>query len=235
VPPTKSRAQERIEELALERRVAVDAAEYWRQQALQNMRLPVQPETPAATPEPKLEDFDYDGEKWQAAWKTWQASSIEKTVAGTIEQTLRERQSRERQQQIETEWEARRTAFRAKVPDYDVTTANPNLPITPAMAKVIKSSDRGPEIAYHLGKNPVEAARIARLEDPVEQAEALGRLYNRVVTSPAPPKTTSAPPPPTAGKAGASPGVPLDAIESVDDWMKRRREQLISQRKVVRR
>jgi len=72
------------------------------------------------------------------------------------------------------------------------------LPITETMADVIAESDKGPEIAYYLGKNQTELRDIARMP-PIQAARALGQLEGRLSrstskkrsTAPAPPKTLS--------------------------------------------
>ncbi len=76
-------------------------------------------------------------------------------------------------------WTETTTEFRRKVPDFDAVAHNPNLTVTPIMADAIRKSGRGAEIAYFLGKNPAEAARIASLP-PVSQATAIARLETRV-------------------------------------------------------
>ena len=60
-------------------------------------------------------------------------------------------------------WAESTADFREKVPDFDAVVHNPNLTVTPVMADAIRESGRGAEIAYYLGKNPAEAARIASL------------------------------------------------------------------------
>ena len=65
------------------------------------------------------------------------------------------------------------------MPDFDAVAHNPSLTVTPIMADAIRESSRGAEIAYFLGKNPAEAARIASLS-PVSQATAIARLEARV-------------------------------------------------------
>jgi hypothetical protein len=76
-------------------------------------------------------------------------------------------------------WIEATATFREKAPDFEEIAHNPNLAITPAMADAIRESSRGPEIAYYLGKNPAEAARIAGLP-PVSQAAAIARLEARI-------------------------------------------------------
>ncbi len=82
-------------------------------------------------------------------------------------------------------WTEAAAGFRQKVPDFDAVAHNPNLTVTPVMADAIRESSRGAEIAYYLGRNPAEAARIASLA-PVSQATAIARLETRVCAAPQP-------------------------------------------------
>jgi hypothetical protein len=92
-------------------------------------------------------------------------------------------------------------------PDFDSVTTNPDLTITPAMAQVIVDSDIGPEVAYHLGTNPQEAARIAALPQHRQAAE-LGKLEAKLSQpAPAPAPTRNPPPPPPQTVAGLSAGI----------------------------
>ena len=90
--------------------------------------------------------------------------------------------------------------FSQDAPDFHQVAGNPSLPITPDMAKEIMDSDFGPQIQYHLGKNPREAARISQLP-PSRQIREIGRLEAEV-SRPAPKRVTQAPAPikPVAGK-----------------------------------
>ena len=76
-------------------------------------------------------------------------------------------------------WAESTAGFREKAPDFDAVVHNPSLTVTPVMADAIRELSRGAEIAYYLGKNPAEAARIASLP-PVSQATAIARLETRV-------------------------------------------------------
>jgi hypothetical protein len=103
----------------------------------------------------------------------------------------------------EAAWAEATAAFRAKAPDFDQVAHNPNLPVTPVMADAIRESKKGAEIAYWLGKNPSEAARIAALP-PVSQATAIARLESRVAGSPS--AVSRAPEPLGPLKGSGSPG-----------------------------
>lgn len=96
---------------------------------------------------------------------------------------------------------------RTKYEDFEQVAYNPKLPISNAMAETIQASDVGPDIAYYLGSNPKEAARIASLNSPILQAKEIGRIEAKIASEPILRKTTSAPPPiaPISGRSSGSP------------------------------
>lgn len=111
---------------------------------------------------------------------------------------------RETAQELAAEaYQARVDVAVQKFPDYHAVTGNPGLHITPAMAEVILDSDLGPDIAYHLGKNPSEAVKIARL-NPASQAAALGRLEAQISAPKPTKKPAPAPVEPVGGKSTAA-------------------------------
>lgn len=89
-----------------------------------------------------------------------------------------------------------------KYSDFEDIVSDPDLPITQAMAEVLAESEVGADLAYYLGKNPKEAARIARLP-AISAARELGKLEAKLPTLAAP-AVSKAPPPvtPTKGAAG---------------------------------
>lgn len=123
------------------------------------------------------------------------------------ERTLR----RNRQEQVDNEREAAKElameAFaaseglaRTKYADYDAVTRNPSLPITESIIEVVADEENGPDVLYHLGKNPQLAAEIARM--PVaRQARELGKLAAQVSAPKASPKQPPKPVKPVNGMA----------------------------------
>jgi hypothetical protein len=161
-PKRKHWAHDRIDTLTRQRYEAERQAEYWKQRATQS----VDPNT-----------LDY-----------------EEGIAERVAQRHRQEQAdtaKETAGQLAVEaFNYRETIAREKFADYDTVTRNPNVAITPVMAEVIRDSDVGPDLAYHLGMNTAEAARIAALP-PARQAVELGKLEARVTA----PKTLPAQPP----------------------------------------
>lgn len=119
-----------------------------------------------------------------------------------IEQDRLNSQSESLKKSIAETFQLRVDAAKDLYSDYEVVAQNPALPITDDMAEVIMDSEQGPDIAYHLGKNPQEALRIAKLSK-TRQAVEIGKLEDRL-SKPAPIKKP--PPAPINPVSGSSIG-----------------------------
>ena len=87
-------------------------------------------------------------------------------------------------------WHARRKEASGRYTDYEAVAESPKTPMSVPMTHAIVNSKFGPDIAYWLGQNRDEAARIAAMPNPIRQALAIGRVEARVrrslATGPAP-------------------------------------------------
>lgn len=163
-PKRKHWAHDRIDELTRQRREAERRAEYWKARAGQAV-------------DPNSLDYEEGiAERVAQRHRQEQADTAKETVGQLAAEAFNYRE----------------TVAREKFADYDAVARNPNVPITPAMAEIIQDSDVGPDLAYHLGKNLTEAARIAAL--PLSrQAVELGKLEARITAPKALPKQPPAP------------------------------------------
>lgn len=171
-PRKKHWAHERIDELTRQRREAERSAEYWKAKAAQTV---------------DVDSLDYEegiAERVQQRTRKEQAETASSSATMLAQEAFGYRE----------------TIAREKFADYDTVARNPSVPITPAMAEIIRDSDLGPDIAYHLGKNVQEAAKIAALPAN-RQAVELGKLEARL-SAPRPlPKQPPAPVQPVSGIA----------------------------------
>jgi hypothetical protein len=110
------------------------------------------------------------------------------------QELIAQRENAKRQAEIVEAYHEREEEVRNKYDDFDQVAYNPQLRVTDVMAETIRASDIGPEIAYHLGSNPKEADRIARLS-PYLQAKEIGRIEAKLADAPPVKKTSSAPAP----------------------------------------
>lgn len=169
-PKKKHWAHERIDELTRQRREAERQAEYWKSRASQTV---------------DVDSLDYEegiAERVQQRTRQEQAETAQTSAAMLAQEAFSHRE----------------LMAREKFTDYDAVTRNPSVPITPAMAEIIRDSDLGPDLAYHLGKNVTEAAKIAALPAN-RQAVELGKLEARLSAPKPLPKQPPAPVQPVSG------------------------------------
>lgn len=206
--------QKRISELTAQLRQA--------QRELEAARA--KPETPQADePAPKRDQFD-DYEAYLEAHTRWVARSEAQSIKQAADAEYQRRIADRERDAREGDWQAKVETFREDHPDWDAVALNPALPITAEMAETLRELDNGPEVAYHLGKNPELVDRLAGMSDRKAALE-LARLSERLVTQV---KRTSAAPKPiepvrSTGRANVD---PLSEKLSIDEWVKNRRKQV---------
>lgn len=122
------------------------------------------------------------------------------------EELLARREAELQQRALLDAYHEREEAARDKYDDFEMVAYNPELPVTEAMARAIQASDIGPDVLYHLGSNPKDAARISRL-DPILQAREIGKIEAQLGAAPPVKKTSSAPAPiaPVTARTTGSP------------------------------
>jgi hypothetical protein len=241
----RSRAQERIEELVAERNALRKYGEYLLSQVESSRKAPKgeQESRPVAAEvndelAPTLESADYDPVKLNTLQNEW----IQKQVDKRVNSAVRQIEVRQSEVAIRQAFDQRTAEFKKTTPDFDTILANPALPqLAPEAARVVIKSENGPAIAYHLGRNPDLAERIARM-DAVDQAAAIGRLEGQLTkvtqkepstTTKAPVKVasvTKAPPPPKPVSGGTSPVQKDSALMSMEDWVANERSKKLSER-----
>jgi hypothetical protein len=116
---------------------------------------------------------------------------------------------------------------RAKFPDFD-DVVNDGVPITDPMVDAVLQHEMGPDIAYHLGSNPSEASRIARLS-PAGQLMELG-LIAASLRTPVKPPVSQAPKPIKPLTTGSSASPTSKDEESMDAYAARRAKELAAER-----
>lgn len=214
-----NRVQERIDELRRKAGESEREAAYWRgvaEAAKPKEAAPAPAEDPG---KPKAADFEtYD-------------EYIEKLTDWKIEQREAAQSAKQQQEAQASTWQQRAAAAKAAMPDFDSVLSSSRAPMTQAMAEVIRGSEHGPALAYHLAKNPAEAERLAGLS-PHAAAHALGVIEARLSTPTAAPvtppkKVTSAPPPPsTVGSGRSFEGDPANMSQrDYEAWANAQRKQ----------
>lgn len=180
------------------------------------------PEQVVPADKPKPEAFKTT-EEYVEAVAEWKADQVIQKREAERQQKEAERRQVESAQALEAQWHESVSKAEDKYDDFAQVTNNPQLPISPVMAQAIKASPVGAEVAYYLGKNPDEAARIAKLPAFLAVKE-MGKVEAKVEAAPpeAPKKPSAAPAPikPLNGKAGAGSAPETTDPKSLDWYQK---------------
>lgn len=185
------------------------------------------PDAPRTDQPPRLDAFE-SYEQWVEAVADYRAEKRFRDLQRQDEE--RQVQERERLAAVErrTTYETNVAKAEQRYSDYHDVTAE--MPVTPTMAAFLMGHDKGPDIAYYLGRSPDEAMRIALL-DPVKQGYELARLEAKLATPQQSAKAvTSAPEPinPVRPRASTPSGDP--AKMTMGEYAVWRKKQMREQR-----
>ena len=128
----------------------------------------------ALGPKPKLEEFDYDADRFEQALDAWHERKRQHDL-----ETERVRQAEQTQQQA---WQAKLEGYskakaELKVRDYEDAEAIAQEVFNVTQQGVIlQGADNPALVIYALGKNPKKAAELAKNTDPVKFAFAVAKL-----------------------------------------------------------
>ena len=123
---------------------------------------------------PKLEEFDYDADRFEQALDAWHERKRQHDL-----ETEKVRQAEQAQQQA---WQAKLEGYgkakaELKVRDYEDAEAIAQEVFNVTQQGVIlQGADNPALVIYALGKNPRKAADLAKINDPVKFAFAVAKL-----------------------------------------------------------
>ena len=192
----KKSAQQRINEITKARYEAERLAAYWKGIAegsrSQTQQIP-EPAARESAARPNLADFP-DYETYIEALTDWKTTQkVAEVVHHQQAATVQERQQAEALE-LARGWAGKQESARKSIPDYDEVLGGAETVVAPYVTDAILTSDRGPEVAYHLAKNPALAEKLNRLS-PIAAAREIGRIEAALEKS-SPGTSRSAPPPP---------------------------------------
>jgi len=194
------------------------------------LRLQEQASKPApeADKAPKEEDFGGDWGKYIAATAAYEAAKAVKGSLDADRKTANEAKVTELRSEILSDFEERTEAFKAKATDFEDVIGeyvNKGGKFSDVVRELVMESDLGPQLTYHLAKNPAVANKLNSLS-PLQAAKEFARLED---TLSKPSKATQAKPPITPPKGGAStsidPATGPDDMEAFATWLKKDQSQ----------
>jgi len=137
---------------------------------------------PTVGPKPKLEDHDYDTDRYETALESWYAQKATADKA--------ERESQRQAEEAQKAWQAKLDGYgkakvELKVRDYDEAehTVMETLNVT-QQGVVLQGAENPALVVYALGKNPKRAKELASIADPVKFAFAVAKLEAQLKVTP---------------------------------------------------
>jgi hypothetical protein len=123
---------------------------------------------------PKLEDFDYDADKFESALTDWFERKRQADTEANKLQQAEQAQKQAWQEKLEGYGNAK---AELKVRDFeDAEAVAQELFNITQQGVVLQGADNPALVIYALGKNPKKAAELAKIEDPVKFAFAVAKL-----------------------------------------------------------
>lgn len=178
-----------------------------------------------------LADFDYN----EADYQQYIFDQAERRAEAAVNRRLAQEQPAEVNQDA-VKFSNAETKFAAEHDDYHDVVYDPTLRISPDMRDYVQASEIGPELVYHLGKNPDIAMDIASLP-PALVGRELGKIEDGLMKAKVKPKEVSKAPPPPKGDLGGGTAAP--SIKTTDpssdklsdqEWFAKEEARLAKQR-----
>jgi hypothetical protein len=161
----------------------------------------------AAAQAPKEADFNGDYAAYDRAQRAFEVKQAIREADAERDTETRARVQAEIAQERAAIYRERVQEVIEVIPDFEKVISAANVPIRDEVADLIQESEKGPQLAYHLAKNPAQLRELNRMS-PLSAAREIGRLEARL-SLPTPKTTTKAPAPVTSVKGGAKPAPQL--------------------------
>ena len=154
---------------------------------------------PTLSAKPKLEDHDYDTDRYETALESWykQKDAVESA----------KRQQQQQAEEHQRTWQAKLDGYtkaktELKVRDYEDAEATVQETLNVVQQGVVLQGAENPAlVVYALGKNPKKAKELASISDPVKFAFAIAKLESQLKVT----ATRKPPPPERSAPAGNAP------------------------------
>ena len=131
---------------------------------------------------PKLEDYDYDSDKFEQALDAWHERKRQVAEVEARARAAQEEQAKAWQTKLESYGKAK---AELKVRDYDDAEeiAQQTLSVV-QQGVILQGADNPALVVYALGKNPKKAKELSSIADPVKFAFAVAKLEKELKVMP---------------------------------------------------
>lgn len=129
---------------------------------------------------PTLESTGYDTDEFERQLTDWHNKKIQFDQQEQAKKAEQEKVVQQWQDRVKS-YEAKKTAIKAKVHDYDEAEEIARDALNQTQLGILISGAENPELlTYHLGKNPAKAKELAAIQDPIQFAFKLAKIDAQV-------------------------------------------------------
>lgn len=208
-PPEEPRAPDWVRELRKSHR---ELQRKVKEYEAREHSAPAHAAIPTLGAKPKLEDHDYDTEKYEAALESWYIKKDAVEAAKRQQQQQMDEQQKSWQSKLDNYSKAKNEL---KVKDFeDAESTVQDALNTVQQGVVLQGAENPALVIYALGKNPKKAKELAAISDPVKFAFAVAKLESQL-------KVTSSRKPPPPERSTPTGNAPISG--STDSTLERLR------------
>lgn len=146
---------------------------------------------------PKLEDFDYDSDKFESALENWYEAKRKHEAQLEEQQRAIENEQKTWQQRL-SEYASKKTELKVKDFDDAESFVQESMNVT-QQGIILQGAENPALVVYALGKNPKKARELAEIKDPVKFAFQVAKLETQLKV-----QGKRTPPPPEKPVSGSS-------------------------------
>lgn len=222
-PPEEPRAPDWVRELRKSHR---ELQRKVKEYEAKEQSAPANSSLPALSPKPKLEDHEYDTDRYEAALESWYKQKDSYESAKRDQQRQLDEQQKSWQSKLDSYAKAK---AELKVKDFeDAESTVQDVFNTTQQGVVLQGSDNPALVIYALGKNPKKAKELGAITDPVKFAFAIAKLESQL-------KVTSSRKPPPPERSTPSGNAPISgSSDAALDRLRAEAERTGDMTKVIR-
>lgn len=151
----KKAAIEKAAKLEAEAKMAREEAEKARREALELRQKYEPPKTDELGPKPIPSQFN-DTDEFAKALEDWTTEKAQRDLMAKAEAERKEAEAKA----LQKSWLERQSVFKAEASDYEEVISGSDVRVSEQVRDAIIESEVGPQILYHLAKNPEVASKL---------------------------------------------------------------------------
>ena len=176
---------------------------------------PAQEQAPVVGAKPKLEDFDFDSDQYEAATEKWYEQKQAK-AAFDAKQASAKQTAEEEHQKVLTTYRAAAAALPVDRAKYNAAEADVVNAFDRLQQNILLKAKAPERLVYAIGNNPAKLEELAKIKDPIALAYELGRVESGLTVTKQK-KSAPAPDRPLHGGGSGNVDSTLERLEAEAD------------------